>query len=61
MREVFLKALKLGLVFFMLAFAIHFIFPEELDMLTCFIIFIATGAAELILGSIKYRKSSKGE
>ncbi len=61
MRDVLLNALKFGLIFFMLAFALHFIFPEDVDMLTCFIIFIATGATQFLLGFIKYKKSSKGE
>ena len=61
MRDVLLNALKFGLIFFMLAFALHFVFPEDVDMLTCFIIFIATGAAQFLLGFIKYKNSSKGE
>lgn len=61
MKDVLLNALKFGLIFFMLAFALHFVFPEDVDMLTCFIIFIATGAVEFLLGFIKYKNSSKSE
>lgn len=59
MKNVLLNALKYGLIFFLISFALHFIFPQEIDMLTCFIVFGATGAAELIIGFIKYKQSLK--
>ncbi len=61
MKDVWLNALKFGLIFFMLAFALHFIFPNEVDMLTCFIIFAATGAGEFLLGFIKYKNALKNK
>ena len=60
MKDVLLNALKYGLIFFLISFALHFVFPQEIDMLTCFIIFGATGAVEFIIGFIKYRQSLKG-
>lgn len=61
MKSVLLDALKCGLIFFLLSFVLHFIFPQELDMPTCFIIFGATGAAEFVIGFIKYKQSLKDE
>ncbi|MBQ9886287.1 MAG: hypothetical protein IJM37_05455 [Lachnospiraceae bacterium] len=59
MKDILLDALKYGLIFFMLAFVLHFAFPQDVDMLTCFIVFAATGAAKFLIGFIRYKKSEK--
>ena len=57
MKDVLLNALKYGVIFFVISVIVHFIFPDDVDMATCFIIFAAVGLAEFILGLIRYRRT----
>ncbi len=59
MKDVLLNALKYGVIFFVISVIVHFIFPDDVDMVTCFIIFAATGLAEFILGLIRYRRTQR--
>lgn len=59
MKEVLLNTLKFGLIFFVITFAIHFFFPQELDLFSCFIVAGAVALAEFVLGFVRFKKSSK--